>query len=58
MSSRFRLGLLIAALLLAALPARAQQLVADLTDHLVAITTGFHGADIRSEEHTSELQSP
>ena len=47
MSSRFRLGLLIAALLLAALPARAQQLVADLTDHLVAITTGFHGADIK-----------
>ena len=26
--------------------ARAQQLVADLTDHLVAITTGFHGANV------------
>jgi uncharacterized protein (TIGR02186 family) len=27
-------------------PARAQQLVADLTDHLVAITTGFNGANV------------
>jgi uncharacterized protein (TIGR02186 family) len=27
-------------------PAQAQQLVADLTDHLVAITTGFHGANV------------
>ncbi|HEV2673988.1 MAG TPA: TIGR02186 family protein [Aliidongia sp.] len=39
---------LFAALLLAALPtaARAQQLVADLTSHLVAITTGFTGASV------------
>ncbi|HET9149749.1 MAG TPA: TIGR02186 family protein [Alphaproteobacteria bacterium] len=29
-----------------ALPARAQQLVADLSSHLVAITTGFNGAEI------------
>jgi uncharacterized protein (TIGR02186 family) len=34
------------ALLLIAVPARAQQLVADLTDHLVAITAGFHGAEV------------
>jgi uncharacterized protein (TIGR02186 family) len=27
-------------------PAAAQQLVADLSDHLVAITTGFHGANV------------
>jgi uncharacterized protein (TIGR02186 family) len=27
-------------------PAQAQQLIADLTDHLVAITTGFHGANV------------
>jgi uncharacterized protein (TIGR02186 family) len=34
-------------LLLLAPAARAQQqLVADLTDHLVAITTGFHGANV------------
>jgi uncharacterized protein (TIGR02186 family) len=37
-------GLLL--LLLIATPARAQQLVADLTDHLVAITSGFHGAEV------------
>ena len=47
MSRRLRLALLVAALLLAAVPACAQQLVADLTDHLVAITTGFHGTDIK-----------
>jgi uncharacterized protein (TIGR02186 family) len=39
---------LAAALLLLALPgaARAQQLVADLTSHLVAITTGFTGTSV------------
>jgi uncharacterized protein (TIGR02186 family) len=40
-----RLACLFLPLLIAA-PARAQQLVADLTDHLVAITTGFHGAEV------------
>lgn len=30
----------------ASLPVRAQALVADLSNHLVAITTGFNGADI------------
>jgi uncharacterized protein (TIGR02186 family) len=39
--------LLIGLLLLPAAPGRAQQdLVADLSDHLVAITTGFTGADV------------
>ena len=43
-----RLGPVLAALLLLALPgaARAQQLVADLTSHLVAITTGFTGTSV------------
>ncbi len=43
-----RLLLLVAALGLALLPgpARAQQLVADLTQHLVAITTGFTGTSV------------
>lgn len=43
-----RLGLALVALLLLALPgaARAQQLVADLTSHLVAITTGFTGTSV------------
>jgi uncharacterized protein (TIGR02186 family) len=43
---RAQLALLLTLLLLVGQPARAQQLVADLTDHLVAITTGFHGADV------------
>lgn len=40
--------LLLAVLLitLPAGPARAQQLVADLTSHLIAITTGFNGAEV------------
>ena len=29
-----------------AIPARAQELVTDLTDHLVQITTAFHGANV------------
>jgi uncharacterized protein (TIGR02186 family) len=33
-------------LILLTSPACAQQLVADLTDHLVAITTGFHGTAV------------
>jgi uncharacterized protein (TIGR02186 family) len=41
-----RLALTGFCLILFAVPARAQQLVADLTDHLVAITTGFHGAAV------------
>jgi uncharacterized protein (TIGR02186 family) len=43
-----RLGPALIALLLLALPgaARAQQLVADLTSHLVAITTGFTGTSV------------
>lgn len=43
-----RLTLLLAATLLLTLPAaaRAQQLVADLTSHLVAITTGFTGTSV------------
>jgi uncharacterized protein (TIGR02186 family) len=32
--------------LVAALPARAQELAADLSSHLVAITTGFTGAEV------------
>lgn len=44
---RARLALLLClALLPFGGPARAQQLVADLTDHLVAITTGFHGTNV------------
>lgn len=31
---------------LAAAPARAQELVADVSDHLIAITTGFSGTDV------------
>jgi uncharacterized protein (TIGR02186 family) len=34
------------AALLAARPLRAEPLVADLSDHLIAITTGFTGADV------------
>jgi uncharacterized protein (TIGR02186 family) len=37
---------LVAALLFCAPPARAQGLVADLTGHLIAITTGFTGASV------------
>jgi uncharacterized protein (TIGR02186 family) len=37
---------LLALLAFAAVPARAQPLVADLSQHLVAITTGFTGAEI------------
>jgi uncharacterized protein (TIGR02186 family) len=45
---RVLLGLLLASLLVAAAatPARAQALVADLTSHLVAITTGFTGTSV------------
>jgi uncharacterized protein (TIGR02186 family) len=38
--------MMVAALLAWALPARAQELVADLSEHLVAITTGFAGTDV------------
>jgi uncharacterized protein (TIGR02186 family) len=41
---RLTLGIVVA--LWTAAPARAQALVADLSNHLVAITTGFTGADI------------
>ncbi len=43
-----RRGLLFAAALLLALatPLRAQSLIADLSEHLVAITTGFAGVDV------------
>ena len=37
---------LLTALLLAAAPARADALVADLTSHLIAITTGFSGTSV------------
>lgn len=43
---RARLALLLCLALLSGPAARAQQLVADLTDHLVAITTGFHGSNV------------
>ena len=44
---RLLLPLLLAALIVAAAePARAQALVADLTNHLVAITTGFTGTSV------------
>jgi uncharacterized protein (TIGR02186 family) len=43
---RARLALLLCLALLSGHAARAQQLVADLTDHLVAITTGFHGSNV------------
>lgn len=47
MVGRLILLLLFAAGLIGDVPARAQQdLVADLSDHLVAITTGFTGADV------------
>ncbi|MDF1790810.1 MAG: TIGR02186 family protein [Thalassobaculaceae bacterium] len=47
MAGRFILLLTLAAGLIGDVPARAQQdLVADLSDHLVAITTGFTGADV------------
>lgn len=47
MAGRILLLLTLAAGLLGDVPARAQQdLVADLSDHLVAITTGFTGADV------------
>lgn len=42
----FRGVLFVAALLLYAAPAPAQGLVADLTTHLIAITTGFTGASV------------
>jgi uncharacterized protein (TIGR02186 family) len=38
--------LLVTALLLCAAPARGESLVADLTTHLIAITTGFTGASV------------
>jgi uncharacterized protein (TIGR02186 family) len=38
--------LFLAALLLCAAPARGEALVADLTTHLIAITTGFTGASV------------
>lgn len=43
-----RLAALAFGVLLAALPAaaRAQQIVADLSEHLIAITTGFAGTDV------------
>lgn len=41
-----RLALLILTASLATLPARAESLVADLSDHLVAITTGFVGTEL------------
>jgi uncharacterized protein (TIGR02186 family) len=42
-----RLAVLLAALVLFAAPdARAQQLVADLSQHLIAITTGFSGTEV------------
>ncbi len=37
---------LVAALLLAPPPASAEELAADLSDHLIAITTGFTGTDV------------
>ena len=37
---------LVGAWLLAAPPARAEDLVADLSDHLIAITTGFTGTEV------------
>ncbi|MFX4223632.1 MAG: TIGR02186 family protein [Thalassobaculum sp.] len=47
MAGRLLLFLTMAAGLFGDMPARAQQdLVADLSDHLVAITTGFTGADV------------
>jgi len=42
--TRLALGLVVLGLTLA--PARAQTLVADLTSHLIAITTGFTGTDV------------
>jgi uncharacterized protein (TIGR02186 family) len=42
----FHVLLLVLALLLVAGPARGQSLVADLTTHLIAITTGFTGASV------------
>jgi uncharacterized protein (TIGR02186 family) len=38
--------LLLALVMLAPAPARAQPLVADLSDHLIAITAGFAGTDV------------
>lgn len=43
---RRSLFLLLALAALAAAPARAQPLVADLSDHLIAITAGFAGTDV------------
>src|SRR6202023_4241618 len=37
---------LVAALLIWAPPTRAEALIADLTSHLIAITTGFTGASV------------
>ena len=39
-------GFCLAALMLVSAPARGQALVADLTSHLIAITTGFTGASV------------
>jgi uncharacterized protein (TIGR02186 family) len=47
MRRRRSLGIVVAALLALAVPARADQpLLADLTSHLVAITTGFTGTSV------------
>lgn len=47
MAGRFLLLLAMAVGLIGDMPARAQQdLVADLSEHLIAITTGFTGADV------------
>lgn len=43
---KLRVALLLLALLAAPSPARAQALVADLSDHLIAITAGFAGTDV------------
>src|SRR5216683_635354 len=42
----FRGFVLVAALLIWAPPTRAEALIADLTSHLIAITTGFTGASV------------
>ena len=39
-------GFCLAALMLLSAPAHGQALVADLTNHLIAITTGFTGASV------------
>jgi uncharacterized protein (TIGR02186 family) len=46
MRRRLRLAALVATTLLAAWPARAERLVADLSAHLIGITTAFVGTDV------------